>query len=157
MEKLIIENTIVIEASPARVWDALVNAEQTKKYMYGCETVSDWNAGSELLWRGHHEGQDIIFVKGRIVEIQPEKLLSYTVIDPNNKEIPDIPENYLTVTYTLTGENGETTLVVTQGDYAKVANGPERYEHTMDVGGWQSILERIKELVETGEIVEVDG
>src|SRR6188474_709252 len=101
---LFVKNSIAIDASPAKVWDALINPEQTKKYMFGCETVSDWKIGSPLLWRGNYEGQDMIFVKGNIVDIQPEKLLSYTTIDPNNAEVPDIPENYLTVTYKLTGE-----------------------------------------------------
>jgi len=41
MEKLIVQNTVTINATPAKVWDALVNPAQTKKYMFGCETVSE--------------------------------------------------------------------------------------------------------------------
>ncbi|MDQ3018043.1 MAG: SRPBCC domain-containing protein [Bacteroidota bacterium] len=152
-DKLIVVNTITIDAPASKVWNALVNPEETKKYMFGCETVSDWNVGSELLWRGEYEGQDMVFVKGNIVALEPDKLLSYTVIDPNNTELADIPENYLTVTYELKEENGETQLIVTQGDYATVGNGKQRYEDTVESGGWQSILDRIKELVETGEII----
>lgn len=150
---LIIENRITIDASAEKVWDALVNPQKTQQYMFGCETVSDWKIGSTLLWRGEYEGQDMIFVKGNIVDIQPEKLLSYTVIDPNNPELADIPENYLTVTYDLKEEEGSTFLTITQGDYATVGNGKQRYEDTVESGGWQSILDRIKELVETGEII----
>jgi uncharacterized protein YndB with AHSA1/START domain len=146
---LIITNKITIDAPAAVVWDALVNPSQTKKYMFGCETVSDWKPGSALLWQGSYEGKQMVFVKGYIVSIEPERLLTYTVIDPNNSLIPDIPENYLTVTYTLKEEKEETLLTVTQGDYSKVAEGEKRYQDSYNNGeGWNPILVQIKQLVE---------
>ncbi len=148
-KELIIENEIIINAPASKVWDALTNPEQTKKYMFGCETASDWKVGSELLWKGYYEGKEMIFVKGNILEIQPERLLAYTTIDPNST-IEDIPENYLTVTYHLSEENGQTNLKVTQGDYAKVAEGERRYHESYNNGeGWNPILVEIKKLVET--------
>jgi uncharacterized protein YndB with AHSA1/START domain len=144
---LIVKNSIIINAPAAKVWDALVNPEQTKKYMFGCETVSDWKPGSELLWRGNYDGKDMVFVKGNIVEITPEKFLSYTTIDPNSG-IEDIPENYLTVTYDLNEENGQTVLTTTQGDYSTVGEGEKRFRETLAGGGWQPILDGIKKLVE---------
>ncbi len=146
---LTITNTIQIDTPAKRVWDTLVNPEQTRKYMFGCETVSDWKPGSELLWRASYEGKEMVFVKGHIVAIEPERLLAYTVIDPNNPLIPDIPENYLTVTYTLREENGQTFFTVTQGDYSKVAEGEKRYQDSYNNGeGWNPILVQIKKLVE---------
>lgn len=152
MAELIIKNSITINAPAEKVWDALVNPAQTKKYMFGCETVSDWKQGSSLLWRMEHEGKELIAVKGNIVNIQPEKLLAYTVIDPNNPSIPDVPENYLTVTYGLREENGQTTLTVTQGDYSTVADGENRYKETYNNGeGWNPILREIKKLLESAD------
>jgi uncharacterized protein YndB with AHSA1/START domain len=149
MEKLIITNIIQINAPAAKVWNALVNPEETKKYMFGCETISEWKPGSALLWKMLYEGKDFIAVKGNIVEIQPAKFLSYTVIDPNST-IADIPENYLTVTYALEEKNGATTLTVTQGDYNIVAEGEKRYKESYNNGeGWNPILVEIKKLVET--------
>jgi uncharacterized protein YndB with AHSA1/START domain len=146
---LFVKNTITINASAAKVWDALVNPEQTKKYMFDCETVSDWNKGSELLWRGSYEGKEMIFVKGTIEDIQPEKRLVYTTIDPNSN-IDDVSENYLTVTYELSEQNGITTFHVTQGDYSKVAEGERRYAESYNNGeGWNPILVAIKKLVES--------
>ncbi len=145
---LFVKNSIVINASTAKVWDALVNPEQTKKYMFGCETVSDWKVGSPLLWRGEYEGKEVVFVKGSIVDIELEKFLAYTTIDPNST-IDDIPENYLTVTYELTTDNGQTLLTVTQGDYSKVAEGERRYTEAYNNGeGWNPILMEIKKLVD---------
>jgi len=146
---LIVENSITINAPADKVWDLLVNPEQTKKYMFGCETVSDWQVGSPLLWQGEYEGNKMVFVKGDIVRIEPGKLLVYTVIDPNNASIPDVPENYLTVTYALAEDDGKTILTVSQGDFATVAQGQKRYEETYNNGeGWNPILVQIKALAE---------
>lgn len=143
-----IKNDISIKAPAAKVWDWLVDPEKTKQYMFGCETVSDWKQGSSLLWRGQYEGKDVIFVEGKILQIQPGKLLSYTAIDPN-APYPHIPQNYLTITYDLEEKNGQTTFRVSQGDYTKVADGEKRYEESYNNGeGWNPILVQIKELVE---------
>ncbi len=145
---MVVESVITIHAPASKVWDALVNPEQTKKYMFGCETVSDWKVGSPLLWQAVYEGKEMVFVKGEIVRIEPGKLLAYTTIDPNST-IADIPENYLTVTYALSEDNGQTVLTVTQGDFATVANGEQRYIETYNNGeGWNPILVKIKALVE---------
>jgi uncharacterized protein YndB with AHSA1/START domain len=149
MDQLLIKNTITINAPASKVWDALTNPEQTKKYMFGCETVSDWKVGSPLLWKGNYEGKDMVFVKGNIVEIKPEKKLVYTTFDPNST-MEDISQNYLTVTYELTTENGKTVLIVTQGDYKTVAEGERRYKEAYNNGeGWNPILTEIKKLIET--------
>src|SRR5688572_7778042 len=145
---LFIENSITINAPQSKVWDALVNPEQTKKYMFGCEAVSDWRKGSPLLWKGVYEGKEMVFVKGIVVEIKPERFLAYTVFDPNST-IEDMPENYLTVTYELTPDNGKTYFKVRQGDYSKVADGERRYNESYNNGeGWNPILVEIKKLVE---------
>jgi uncharacterized protein YndB with AHSA1/START domain len=150
MEKSFIENTIKINAPAEKVWDALTNPEQTKKYMFGCEAISDWKPGSPLFWKMIYEGKDFIPVKGHVIECEPNKKLSYTVIDPTNKDIPDVPENYLTVTYELKEDaEGNTSLFVTQGDYLKVAQGEKRYNESYNNGeGWNPILVQIKKILE---------
>jgi uncharacterized protein YndB with AHSA1/START domain len=146
-KELYVNNNITINASAEKVWDLLTNPNQTKKYMFGCETVSDWKDGSPLLWKGNFNGQEMVAVKGNIIKIEPGKFLSYTTIDPNSG-IEDKPENYLTVTYSLNERNGKTDLTVTQGDYSKVGNGEKRYNETVEGGGWSPILTEIKKLAE---------
>ncbi|WP_350340168.1 SRPBCC domain-containing protein [Paraflavitalea speifideaquila] len=63
-QPLFVKNVVTINAPAATVWDALVNPVQTKKYMFGCETVSDWQPGSSLEWIGEYEGKAMVFVKG---------------------------------------------------------------------------------------------
>ena len=132
----------------AKVWDVLVNPEQTKKYMFGCETLSNWQVGDALLWRGELDGKPIVFVKGSIVEINHGSYLAYTTFDPNNTAMADVPENYLTVSYTLEDRDGKTELTITQGDYTKVADGQKRFEDAMEAGGWEGILEQIQILAQ---------
>src|SRR5882724_9877314 len=146
-QPLIVKNSISINAPAAKVWDALVNPEQTKKYMFGCEAISDWKPGSSLLWKAVYEGKEMVFVKGIIKEIQPGRFLAYTTIDPNSG-IADIPETYLTVNSELATENGQTVLTATQGDYSKVGDGEKRYNETVNGGGWEPILVQIKNMLE---------
>ncbi|MEO8760622.1 MAG: SRPBCC domain-containing protein [Bacteroidia bacterium] len=148
MKTLEIKNSITINASPKRVWDVLTNPKQTQKYMFGCETVSDWKVGSQLLWQAMYEGKNTVFVSGKIVSIEPTEKLVYTVFDPNST-MENIPENYLTVTYDLIAENGQTILNVTQGNYATVAEGERRYKESYNNGeGWNPILILIKKVAE---------
>ncbi len=148
MEKLVVKSTITINAPSSQVWDVLTNPEKTKIYMFGCETVSDWNVGSELLWEGEYEGKKMVFVKGKIVNIEPNKLLKYTVIDPF-ASYPDIPENYLNVTYELTEQDGQTTLIVVQDGFETAAEGEKRYKDVYNNGkGWDPILVEIKKVAE---------
>jgi uncharacterized protein YndB with AHSA1/START domain len=149
MNELTVKNNIEINAPASEVWDALTNPEKTKIYMFGCETVSDWTVGSELLWRGIYEGKEMVFVKGHIIEIIPMHKLVYSTFDPNST-IEDISINYLNVTYELIENNGLTTLNVTQGDYSTVADGERRYQESSNNGeGWNPILLEIKKLVES--------
>lgn len=148
MDKLIVKNSININAPISKVWDALTNPEQTKKYMFGCETVSDWKVGSPLLWKGSYDGKEMVFVKGIILEIQPNRILKYTVFDPN-ASYPDIPENHLNVTYELTEQGERTILTVLQDGFENAAEGEKRYKDVYNNGeGWNPILVAIKKLIE---------
>lgn len=150
MENLIVKNNISIHAAASKVWDALVNPEQTKKYMFGCETFSDWKPGSPLLWKGNYEDKEMIFVKGVILEIEPTRFLKYTVIDPH-ATYPDTPENHLNVTYELVEKDGQTILTVTQDGFENAVEGEKRYQEANNKGeGWNPILVAIKNIVESG-------
>ncbi len=48
---------ITISAPIATVWDALVNPEMIKQYMFGTNAVSDWKEGSPIVWKGEWEGK----------------------------------------------------------------------------------------------------
>lgn len=142
---LFTENEIDIEATANEVWKILTDPEKTKRYMYGCEVISDWNPGDPIIWKGAED--KVVYVKGNIITFEPGKKLSFTVFDPN-ANYDDLPENYLTVVYTLNSQGNQTRLHVTQGDYSAVQDGEKRYQDTVSQGGWQPVLEGIKDLAE---------
>lgn len=145
MAALFTEDTIKINATMSEVWDALVNPEKTKQYMFGCEVVCNWQVGSPLLWKGAQDG--VVYVKGKLVKLENEKVFAFTTFDPS-ASYEDIEANYLTATYALKKEGQHVILTVTQGDYSTVADGDKRYKDTLDQGGWSSVLEQIKEMLE---------
>jgi uncharacterized protein YndB with AHSA1/START domain len=146
-KEMIIKNSVTIAAPASKVWDALVNPEQTKKYMFGCEPITNWQPGSSIKWIGVFDGKEIEAVTGKVLSIVKGKSLAYTTFDPNGT-YPDLPENHLVVTYSLVEKGGRTEFTVTQGDYSTVAEGQKRYDDRMNEGGWAGILEQIKGIVE---------
>jgi uncharacterized protein YndB with AHSA1/START domain len=147
-QTLFVKNEIIIKRSIEKVWDYLTKPELTKLYMFGCETVSDWKVGSELLWKAQWEGKEMVFVKGHIVECNAPHKLIYTTFDPNSK-LEDIPENYVNVIYELSTNSEGTLFKVSQGDFSKVGDGERRYQEVYNNGeGWNPVLVEIKRLAE---------
>jgi len=143
-----IENEILINASADKVWDALVNSEKTRIYMYGCDALTDWKVGSTLLWEGSYNDQRMVFVSGFVLAIEPLKLLKYNVIDPNAK-YPHTPENHLNCTYTLEEKGDKILLKVVQDGFDIAEDGEKRYQDVYNDGkGWGPILEQIKTICE---------
>jgi uncharacterized protein YndB with AHSA1/START domain len=145
MAELFIRNTLDVNAPVSVLWKILTDNEFIPKYMFGCVTETDWKPGSPLLWKGEADGK--VYVKGEIVSIDVPYSLVYTIIDPNNPDVPDLPENSRTLTYTLSERGNASTLEISQGDYSTVANGQQRYEESLGAG--DHILQTIKKLAET--------
>ena len=144
--ELTVKKEIRLNAPAERVWQALTDPEQTKKYMFGCKVLSDWKIGSSLTWEGvSAEGKKTVFVKGSVVDIDDGKLLKFTTFDPNSG-FEDIPSNYTTVTCQLTKSGESTLLSVEQGDFAHITEGNKRYEETAK--GWDFALAGLRDLVE---------
>jgi len=142
VNELVTRQTIEVNAPVSTLWKILTDNEFIQQYMFGCYAETDWKPGSPLLWKGAADGK--LYVKGRVVSIEPPHRLVYTVIDPNSA-IADIPVNYLTMTYDLKErKGGGSVLEITQGDFAKVENGQNRYNDSL--GGGDSILVAIKNL-----------
>ena len=148
MKQLIARASVQINAPAARVWDVLTQTEFTRQYMFGCEAVSDWKVGSPLLWKGMQNDRQIVFVKGTILRIEPEKALAYTTFDPN-AGLEDVPDNYVTASYHLTPNRDGVLLEVSQGDFAKCAHCEKRYSET--AAAWPIVLQKVKALAEHTE------
>ena len=146
MEKsMIIRKTVEFNANKEQVWDLLTNPEMTKQYMFGCEVLSEWTIGSQIIWKGTTEdGQEIIHVKGEITEIEDGEKVTFTMLDPN-MGIKDIPENYVNLTYEVAKSESGATFKLTQ-DFEGTENAEKRYEES--VGGWDMVIDVMKKLVD---------
>jgi uncharacterized protein YndB with AHSA1/START domain len=145
MAEPFIRNTLEVNAPIDTLWKILTSNEFIRQYMFGCVAETDWKPGSPLLWRGAADGK--LYVKGNVVSIDKPHRLEYTIIDPNNPELADVPENYLTMIYTLSERGSSASVLeIAQGDFSKVGNGEQRYQDSL--GGGDHILQAIKKLAE---------
>jgi uncharacterized protein YndB with AHSA1/START domain len=132
--------TTTINAPVSKVWQALVNPELIKQYLFNTDVISDWKVGSPIVYKGEWEGKPFED-KGEILEIAPERLLRSTHWSPLSG-VPDIPENYHTVTYTLADKGDSTEVTITQD------NNATEEEKAHSEKNWRTVLEGMKTLLE---------
>lgn len=132
---------IDIAAPATRVWDVLTDPEALKELWFGAEVKTDWKQGSPITWSGEWEGkpyQD----KGEVLEVDPGRLLKLTHFSPLTGQ-PDVPENYHTLVYTLTGDGTTTHLKLTQDNNAS----EDEAKHSQ--GMWEMLVGKVKEAAES--------
>ena len=137
------ETSIKIQATIREVWEALTNPELIKKYLFGTNTITDWEVGSPIRFTGEWEGKTYED-KGTILGIQNNKLLKYDYWS-SMSGIEDKPENYVIVTFLLTGADNDVTLSVTQ------ENIPDEKMKEHSAENWKMVLDNLKKFVEKGE------
>jgi uncharacterized protein YndB with AHSA1/START domain len=96
----------------SKVWNAFINPEIIKQYMFGTEVVSDWKVGSAIVWKREWEGKKYE-EKGVILEIEPEEVTPYTYFSAMEGK-NDSPENYHTITIVRTSLGDDTLVSLTQ-------------------------------------------
>ncbi len=137
---LILEISTSIHAPKSKVWDALTNPAQIKKYMFGTDASSDWKVGSAITFRGVWEGKSYED-KGTILEMIKEKTLKYNYWSNFSGE-KDEPANYSNITYRLSEKAGKTEFTLIQDNFKT----KEARDHSMK--NWSMIMETIKGLLE---------
>ena len=110
---LIAKASITINARIDEVWDAFINPDKIKKYMFGTNAVSDWKEGSPIVWKGEWMGKKYED-RGVILKLEPGHMIQYSHFSPLTGQ-PDLPENYHIVTIELSGK-GKLTHVSLQQD-----------------------------------------
>src|SRR5215217_5106432 len=139
-EKFTAQATTTINVPVSKVWQALVNPETIKQYLFNTEVISDWQVGSPIVYRGEWEGKPFED-KGKILEIEPEKVLKSTHWSPTSG-VPDVPENYHTVTYALSEKGDNTEVTITQD------NNASEEEKAHSEQNWRTVLDGMKKLLE---------
>jgi uncharacterized protein YndB with AHSA1/START domain len=132
---------VEIDATPERVWRALTDPAEIAVYMQGSKVESSWQVGSPITWNGEYDGrpyQD----KGEVLTFDEPRVLSVTHYSPLMGE-DDVPGNYHTLVYTLTGQDDGTQLELTQDGCTDEAQAEQFSQN------WQQMLEGLKASVES--------
>ena len=132
--------SVDINAPLADVWNALVDPETIKQYMFGTNAVSDWKEDSPVTWKGERQGKPYED-KGVILQSKPPRLIQYSHFSPLSG-LPDVPENYHTVTIELTSEANRTRLSLSQD------NNPTEESRDHSQQNLQAMLAAMKALLE---------
>jgi uncharacterized protein YndB with AHSA1/START domain len=136
----IAKQSITINAPASKVWDALINPEMIKQYLFGTDAVSDWKVGSPITYKGSWDGK-AYEDKGTVLNVVDEKLFESTYWS-SMSGTSDTQENYKNVRYELKPVNGDTTLMITQNNNAT----EEEKNHSEQ--NWRMVLNTLKELLE---------
>jgi uncharacterized protein YndB with AHSA1/START domain len=138
--KFVAKQAIVINAPSSKVWDALVNPEMIRQYMFGTNAISDWKKGSPIIFKGEWQGKTYED-KGVLLRLEPERLIQYSHFSPLSG-LPDTPENYHTVTVELSSEGTRTILLLSQD------NNPTEQAREHSKENWGMMLTGLKNLLE---------
>lgn len=141
MTGISLEKTVVVNAPVEKVWDALVNPEKIKKYLFGTEAVSDWKAGSSLQFKGTYEGKEYLD-KGTILKSEPNRFLQYSYLS-SLSGMEDKKENYQIVSFKLDQVQNGTKLTLKQENI----QSEESKKHSKE--NWNYVLNTLKDIVES--------
>jgi uncharacterized protein YndB with AHSA1/START domain len=129
-----------IEAPAERVWSALTEPDQIRKYMFGSDVATSWEVGSPITWSGEYQGSRYED-KGEVVTYDEPRELAVTHFSPMTGQ-DDVPENYHTVTYVLSESAGVTHLSLSQD------NNGSQDEADRSTSNWEQVLQGLKAHVE---------
>lgn len=134
------EQKVYLKAGRNEVWDALVNPEKIKKYLFGTNTVCDWKEGSTIVFEGEHEGTKYRD-SGVIKEFIVGKNLAYTYWS-SFSTLENTPENHSFIRFSLSDFAEGTELVMCQEGFASL----EAQKHSQS--SWDMVLNSLKDIVE---------
>lgn len=129
----------VLKADVSKVWAALTQPELVKQYFFGTNLQSTWQVGSPVVFSGEWEGQTYQD-KGTVLEYTHEKALKYSYLS-NWSNMPDLPENYLLISYVVATHPDGTLLTITQTNYDEA-----RAAHSAE--SWAGIIAEMRKVVE---------
>jgi uncharacterized protein YndB with AHSA1/START domain len=132
----------IIRTTPAKLWEALTQAEVTRKYWFGVTVESEWKKGSPWKLIGP-DGR--VYDKGEILEIDPQRRI---VIRWTNDWHPEFkPEGPSRCTFELEPVDKSVRLTLTHE-----IDRPESKLIKAVSANWPLTLSNLKSLLETGEV-----
>lgn len=147
-EPLVVET--IINAPVSKVWEALTTAEDISKYMMPLKEFKP-ETGFEFKFIGHDEDGNEYPTSCKVVEVIPNKKLSYTWSF-------DAFPSYSLVTYELFEENEKTNVKLTHEGLENIPAGHPEASKERHLEGWTMIIKTgLKNTVETGIAYPKEG
>jgi uncharacterized protein YndB with AHSA1/START domain len=137
---------IYIKTTPERLWEAITDPEQRRRYNFGVGVESDWTPGSS--YRAVHPPAPDALCEGKNLEVDPPVRLVQSFMALWGEDVKR--EGSSRVTWEIEPVGDSCRLTVTHDELREGANS-ELY------GGWPMILSGLKTLLETGESLTTPG
>jgi uncharacterized protein YndB with AHSA1/START domain len=137
---------IYIKTTPERLWEAITDNEQRRRYNFGLGVSTDWSPGSH--YEGGHPSAPGALLEGENLEVQPPTRLVQSFNALWGEDVRN--EGTSRVTWEIEPVGDSCRLTVTHDQLREGAN-EELY------GGWPMILSGLKTLLETGEDLTTPG
>jgi uncharacterized protein YndB with AHSA1/START domain/DNA-binding transcriptional ArsR family regulator len=137
---------IYIKTTPERLWQAITDPAQRRKYNFGMGLVSDWTPGSRYV--AEHEQAPGPLAEGENLEVDPPRRLVQSFDALWGEGVRAEPTSR--VTWEIEPVGDSCRLTVTHDQLREGAND-ELF------GGWPMILSGLKTLLETGELLTTPG
>jgi uncharacterized protein YndB with AHSA1/START domain len=136
---------IYIKTTPERLWEAITDPEQRRKYSFGVANESDWAPGSAYTAR-HATGIEI--AEGENLEVDPPRRLvqSFDALWSDEAKAAGTSR----VTWEIEPIEDSCRLTVIHDEL------PEGVDEQI-YGGWPQVLSGLKTLLETGETLTTPG
>lgn len=141
METLAVERSVLIDASPQRVWQAITDPTQLQEwYAPGCSwEIPELQAGETIKF--HNTDTDIQLATIEVVEPLREFTLRWQ-LDPMH------PGLTLTNSFRLEPENGSTRVTISQAGYESLPEDMRQEQLDQDAAAYTAIVESLKSYVE---------
>ena len=134
--------SVLIRATPDRIWRAITDGVETERYYYGTRVDSDWAVGGRVVYT-YPDGS--IAADGEVIEIEPERRVLMTFHPRWSPEIEAEGPVRMSWEIEPAGDGVSKLTVVTSG---MTEGGVVQSDF---VGGIVHIVSGLKTLVETGE------
>ena len=144
--------TLLIAATPQRIWQALTSKEFTRQYFYCTDVEADWEKGSRVSWC-MPDGR--LAVDGEVLEARPPRHLAITwhvhYDEDMEREAPS------RVRFDIESLDSETDAPVCRLSVTHDRFAPDSKVLPSIRQGWGQILCSLKTLLETGQPLPILG
>ncbi|MGJ9384203.1 SRPBCC family protein [Salipaludibacillus sp. CF4.18] len=127
-KKLIVKEEVLIEATPSKVWEVLINPKYVAQWDELPENYPSENMtkGSKVVWENPNGGQTVttIIKAEEMKELKIALYLSNWEVKPNEGDVA-----YL---YQLEDQNGSTLLKIEIGDFSLLKDGQKYYDASVE-------------------------